>query len=633
MLKKNCLFFLIAAAFFSPLVSAQTHVSVPLDHSVYYILNLAETRGLCSPLPSAKPYTRGRIAEAIDEIMSAEPGRFGALTDAEMRILAAIREEFRKGEAGPDLKNGRYRFDVEGKKGYDFSGDVGITLESLNSAAYYRDDKKTYLNTDTWGTIFTQGDVGENFSFRVDLYGGLLTAERNIRGTYDTYATEFVPEDPPDGIKNQRVDTYGHPLAFFPYSYQKRWDGFLLRPGHMSATSMFYWPDSLSIGSGMQGEIAGNAFGDLLFLRFGRLRREWGAMAPGNSLILNGAARPFLGVETTFNPVPWFSFSSITGVLEYYNFEGGIYEGAEAFQNAFSLYQLEFNYKNYFHVDVGSAAVWLKRFELGYLFPLIDNFLYQNFVGKFDNAALHMNMRYRYPGLGSLWFSVFMEEVEVASLVSNFKLDRQMFAFQVGLQGMIYGLPFASFAVSYTKIEPYAYTHQRNNVPWYGKPMKKAYVNNGVGLGYYLPPNSDEIKVRVDIPFGYKIASHFQYQMIRHGADFGRHQVDGSSLVSELDPDGRGGEKYSLRKKFLKDGAYEWTHIFKIGGEYRFASLPLTIFGETGIAYSYFTDISDEEYKIYNPIPREETLNDRKVEGSYLRSMGFFLTLGFRVFK
>jgi hypothetical protein len=223
--------------------------------------------------------------------------------------------------------------------------------------------------------------------------------------------------------------------------------------------------------------------------------------------------------------------------------------------------------------------------------------------------------------------------MEISSLGKAFELDRHMFAFQAGLQGMIPFLPFASFTLSYTKVEPYNYTHHRDFLPWYDRtegPMEKAYVNNGVSLGHYLPPNSDEIKLRVESPLFYKTAAHLQYQLIRHGADYGPHQVDGSSLISELDTDRA--TKKSLTKNFLNDGAYQWMHIIKIGGEYKFASLPLSIFGEAGIAYSYFSDISDAEYEKYHPTPAGETPR-APAAGEYNTSTGFILTIGFRVFK
>jgi len=632
-MRKFSFVILLAFSFFGwTFLFAQTHVSVPLDHEVYYILNQAEARFLCAPLPAVKPYTRGRIVEAINEILAAEPGRFGGLSAYERQILENTRNEFTKGEKGPDLRNGMYRFDVQGKKGINFSGVAGVALESLNSAAYYMEDEKPYLGTDTWGTLFFKGDVGGNFSFSVNFSAGLIQAEHKLIGTYDTYATELA-NYPDNEFVNQRVDVYGQPPAFFPYTYQKKWDGFLFGFREITAGSMYYWPDGLSMATGMLAEMSGTAFGDMLFLRAGRLQREWGAMVPGSSLVFNAAARPFLGAEATFNPVPWFAFSSITGVLEFYNGNGGIYDAAKTFQNAFSLNQVEFNFSNYLHIDFGTAVIWPKRFELGYIFPLMDNFLYQNFIGKTDNAALHFNIKWRYPGLGGLWFSAFVDEMEVSSLNRAFELDRHMFAYQAGLQGIVPVLPFASFSLSYTKIEPYTYTHHRNFLPWYDRtngPMEKAYVNNGVGLGYYLPPNSDEIKFRFEAHPLLKTSAFLQYQLIRHGADFGPHQVDGSSLVSELDPNGRSG-KDSLRKDFLKDGSYQWMHIAKIGAEHRVGSLPITIFGETGIAYSYFTDISDAEYKKYNPVPEGGTPRPSAL-GDYLTSTAFILTIGFRVF-
>jgi len=248
--------------------------------------------------------------------------------------------------------------------------------------------------------------------------------------------------------------------------------------------------------------------------------------------------------------------------------------------------------------------------------------------------ALFLNIRGRYPGLGGIWFSFFLDEAELSSLSKAFSLDRQMFAYQFGIQGIIPGAPFASVSVCYTKIEPYNYTHTRDFVPWYTGPMETSYTNNGVGLGYYLPPNSDEIKVRFDIRPWRRTSGYWQYQLIRHGADYGPEQVDGSSLVSELDPSGRG-TKDSLTKNFLNDGAYQWMHIIKVGAEHTINNLPLTVFGEIGLVYSYFTQINDYDY--YHPTPTQ--LMDGKntpwsdPAGQYFTSTSYILTLGFRIFK
>jgi hypothetical protein len=623
---------------------SQTHVSVPVDHSVYYILDQAEVRGLCSPLPAVKPYTRGKIIETINEILNAEPKRFGSLTDGEREILENAREEFSRQAAGFDPWKGMYRFDTTGKNDIRFSLDAGIALESLNSAAYYIEEEEPQpsvkregspldkdIGTDTWGTIIIRGDIGEHFSYNIDFSAGLMKAKRVKIGEYYPYASQ-ADDIADSSIINKPVEIYSRPLAFFPYTYKKNWDGFMFNiAGSMDAGSMEGWPINLSIAARMESEMSASLFDDMLLIRFGRIRREWGAMAPGSSLVFNSAARPFVGIEANFNPVPWFSFSSLTGVLEFDNLNG-ISEPAMTFQNAYSIQQVELNYKNYFHIDFGSTAVWSKRFELGYIFPLLDNFFYQNYIGDFDNMAIHLNLKGQYPGLGKIWFSFFLDELEIETMSSAFDLDRHMFAYQAGIQGIIPFLCFTSLTVSYTKIEPYNYTHRRNFLPWYDRengPMQLAYVNNGSSLGYYTPPNSDEIKVRFDTRPLPGTLCHLQYQLVRHGADYGKHQVDGSSLISELDPRGRDGSKASLRKNFLNDGAYQWMHIIKIGAEHKLKKLPLTFFGEAGAVYSYFTDISDDEYEKYAPgfQSRPAALGD------YLTSTSFILTLGFKIFK
>jgi hypothetical protein len=213
-----------------------------------------------------------------------------------------------------------------------------------------------------------------------------------------------------------------------------------------------------------------------------------------------------------------------------------------------------------------------------------------------------------------LWFSTFLDEVEVASVSKLFKLDRHMFAIQGGLKVVVPWLPFASVRLSYTKIEPYTYTHTRGYAPWLAneadKPFETSYTNNGVGIGYYLPPNSDEFLLRLETMPIPNTGIHLQYQLIRHGAEHGGNAVDGSNYRSELDPSGRG----SITKHFLEDGAYQWTHVAKAGASHTFANFPLELFGEAGVVYSY--------YKGY----------DEENEPDYPNSFGIIVTVGFKLF-
>jgi hypothetical protein len=183
--------------------------------------------------------------------------------------------------------------------------------------------------------------------------------------------------------------------------------------------------------------------------------------------------------------------------------------------------------------------------------------------------------------------------------------------------------------MSYSVVNPYTYTHNRNYNPWYGGnlPMETSYTNNGAGLGYYLPPNSDELLFRLNAMIVKNVAAHLQYQMIRHGAAFGADAVDGSSLLSELDPSKRDGSNPVLKRYFLRDGAYEWQHIIRVGGEWTLSQFPLSFFYEAGTVISYFTGIPAGKANSGSPYPFH--IIDTS---DYPQSNGFVLNLGLKLF-
>jgi hypothetical protein len=167
----------------------------------------------------------------------------------------------------------------------------------------------------------------------------------------------------------------------------------------------------------------------------------------------------------------------------------------------------------------------------------------------------------------------------------------------VGTTWRLPALPFGQVQLRYSKIEPYTYTHPRDIVPWYGSnAMETAYISGGAPLGYYLPPNSDEVLLKVELAPALTTRLYGQYQMIRHGAEHGTGAVDGSSWLSELSPDDRSTDP-RLRKYFLKDGAYQWSHVLKVGGEHTLGkgrTMPVHLFGDIGVVYSYYTNIDGD---------------------------------------
>ncbi|MBO7175079.1 MAG: hypothetical protein J6V57_04950, partial [Spirochaetaceae bacterium] len=439
--------------------------------------------------------------------------------------------------------------------------------------------------------------------------------------------------DPARKDQNKEYIVFSEPTTFFPYTYQKNWDGSIFKGDSLSSSGFYEWPYGMSLGYQMNGEMAVSFLDDAIFVRAGRLQREWAAGTNGSSLVLNAVARPFFGVEANFEPFNWLRMSTLTGILEYYNMNG-ISVSSATFQNAFAIGMAEANYKNYLHFSFGSSAVFPKRFELGYSFPLLSRFFYQNNVGDFDNLAMFATLILQYPGIGKIWGSAYVDEMDLTS-PAFFSQDRNMHAVQVGISAAlpIPKLAFSNFTFQYTKIEPYVYTHQLVKTPWYDDIwMEEPYMNNGVSLGYYLPPNSDELKFRFEssVIKGGTFRFHAQYQMIRHGAEYGSRAVDGSGLNSQLDTTGRNDKegKPELWKYFLHDGAYQWQHIFKVGGSFDMQGLniPVSLFCDMGVVYSYYTDIdgipnSAQKY----PIHRINT-------SEYPTQTQFITTVGFKIY-
>jgi hypothetical protein len=76
----------------------------------------------------------------------------------------------------------------------------------------------------------------------------------------------------------------------------------------------------------------------------------------------------------------------------------------------------------------------------------------------------------------------------------------------------------------------------------------------------------------------------------------------------------------------LQDGAYQWQHIIKLGGEWTLERTPLTFYWEVGTVISYFTNTKEPAnsgkpypYSIINTV-------------EYPRSTSFVAKLGVRLF-
>lgn len=567
-----CLLFLCVLNF----SFAQSYVSVPLENNVYYIIDNALLRGLCTVPPSAKPWSENTVKQLLHEMLASSK-----LSSAEYDVVNDVLAQFER-NPGFDWTSGTYYTEKALKDESKLSMEAGATWEStvsMNLLSPFAIATYNILG------VYLSGDIGKNFSYNFTGRGEVLyiPIEKNPI-YYDSSDPAHRPLNADRGTKN---DSSTYLPAFFPYSFSKVWEASIFHVGKLRSYQP--WPDTLSFGYEIISEIDASFIEDRLQFRFGRMRRDWGANGTGNNLFLNSAARPFMAVEGTAKPTDWLNFSFITGVLEFYKEKESKIDSS-TFQNAFSVAMVEINYKNYFHIDGGSTTVWPKRFELGYLFPINSNFMYQNNIGDFDNLGMFFNISGQYPGVVKVWASAYLDEADLTTK-PFLELDRNMYAYQVGTKVNLPWIPFGTVSLSYTKIEPYCYTHPLTKTPWYGMtvPMQQNYLNHAENLGYYLPPNSDELLLRVESMFMPGTTLYFQYQMIRHGVEYGPGRVFGSAYSDVLNY----GNVNSYRKYFLHDGTYEWNHILKVGGSYnlKLFNIPIAVFGELGLAFVRYSGI------------------------------------------
>ena len=660
------IFIIVLTFFLSVPFFSQNLSNVYLDDDVYSFLEYAQSKGYCSFLIGSKPYTQKQILNAFYECLEHEK----ELSKTELQILHSYLEKFNQKKT--DIRNGFFHAGVDNKNEdnpvsflYDFS------MELKGSGGLYFDRNYDQFGIDVGSSVGFKGDLSKFISYKCKLTAFLTTMPLMETGDYfigynwyDTYYQEELEDksiktysvyDYLDGVKDSEGNALPEPErrsirkflnnSYLPYDYSKPWDGSVYLISNLSASGLEGWASELGIAPLCFAEINTDFFESKLQLKFGRHRREWASMDEGSSLVLNKNARPFFAGEVLFQPFKFLKYSSLTGALEYPNQEYIVkkYPGeagmndAYFWQNLFSINMIEIDFP-YFHFDFGSSTVWPKRFDLGYIFPLFNYVLYQNNLGDYDNTALFGDIKVRKPGIGSLWASIFIDEIN--GLNNDVRTSpRAMFAGQLGGKIVIPGLKLATLSVRYTKVEPYCYTHQMiNYTPWYNYYISENYTNNGSSIGYYLDPNSDETFVRFDMKVLPSLSTALQYQFIRHGADYGSQQVPGSSLYSELSPANRN----SLTKYFLRDGAYNWMHIIKLEASYTNKNkvIPFALTGSVGFMYSYYTAIDEDIYnKRYEYGNNNNSGADRNTlfhfidTDEYPVQCGFVLTLGIKLWN
>ncbi|MDT4761987.1 hypothetical protein [Sphaerochaeta sp. PS] len=538
-------------------VNAAIHTSVPIDHRVYRILDVAEIRGLIGRQVSTRPYSAKKVLSLLQQIEenreSLSPSEVAEVIDLQQELEHSF--GFAESSVDDLLSTGFLRtYDQEKKIG----ASLGVSLAStqtVNVVTREYDSRNSIL-------AFIKGDLGEAISYNMNFGLQLDKLNSNV----------FLPTDftiAGEGFYMQLLDG-GSQLRTIP-------------------SSAFY------TGLALSPELSASLFDGNLNLRWGSIKRDWG---PGlNNLMVSGSARSFDGIEIQLDATSWLHYTVINGSLGKFSLktlDGERFFSDDfnddkpyyRFDNNFSAHRIELDATPNLTLSIFEGVVWQKRFELGYLNPLTIYMFQQNNLGDIDNMLAGVDFNYTLAKKARFYGSMATTELnKIGSLKTMLTAPRNILAFQAGVTIPLPIGSFSSLTFQWTYLAPFFYSHypmleqvgtlekgdgiasvftsKRGNTYTYngtdtitikysnGEPSEylalptsgsskvsdngrikievndngdflisetyseTAYVNKGENLGYPLNPNSQEFLLQLDLGFaqGWKTQTVVKYQV------------------------------------------------------------------------------------------------------------------------
>lgn len=505
-------------------IVAETFNSVNLSHEVYDLIEVGELRGLFTTKISD---VKPYTERQVVELLLELDSKRDELSSVESIVLDSYLDEFG---------------DALGV----FPANFFLNLSTINKANL--SDFNNDLHTSNLGSVGIQGN-----------YYNILSYNMNI-GFFFNQINRSVIE---------------------PYTFSKEYDGFhisFIGTDDFSAETDLN-PEGFSFNS--LPELNLSLFNNNLLIGLNRVRRNWGEGE--SSLLLSGNARPIFGLEYRWKINDYVTASGMNGSLGNSIGEESKIEN----QKNLTMHYLEISPNKYLDLVLFDNAIWGKRDELAYLF-LMPTFFIQQAIGDVDNVVLGGTITGKYPGLGKIYFALYVDEMVLTSYDNFFHYNNNQYAWNTGIKTVIPKVPFGTFSFQYTKIEPYCYTHYMQEYANYGDNLINTnYTNDGENIGYYLPPNSDEFFVKVSAkPFA-GLDLGLKYSYIRHGDNDWDDLEEGDSVPvgGDVNKPLRYNDNLFEDKDFLNDGIYELIHTIslEIGYDFVVGKVPFGI----NLGYSY----------------------------------------------
>jgi hypothetical protein len=154
----------------------------------------------------------------------------------------------------------------------------------------------------------------------------------------------------------------------------------------------------------------------------------------------------------------------------------------------------------------GESMVYSEHLKLEYLIPLMFYRSADHQADSPDNAQMFLGCRYSHDGLGSMYGTLFIDDLNIAKIFSTDNLN--IIAGTIGIRLVNVAIPFLDVVAEYTRLNPWVYTHSFESTD---------YTSNGYPLGHWLGQNADLVMVSLQYRWSNEFASTFSYEKYRKG--------------------------------------------------------------------------------------------------------------------
>lgn len=511
---------------------------VPLSNSVYLLLDYYELAGYTGYLPQARPYTWGRIVDLLRDVLQDE-----YLPQREHTVVKRMLEDLLQEARGLVVKH---------------SGPEEGGTHTLIGVAAQAGLRAGAGDNSSWSIVniaepYITGSLGKNISY---LAGIGLSVERHA-------ADIFYQSD----VRNSKVhfphEAVGYSRHPYQFQYPTMWNHV-----RTSVTTGGGPPvqDALTAGMLYHAELSGGWLDGRLQVHLHNHHRSWGFRA--DNLFLSERARRFPGLDLVITPTHWLRYSWVTGSLFAYANQSSGYK-ADIYgydlghpQKMFSLHQIEITLTPKLQATLLGGNIWSKRFEPAYLMPFVLPHLAQIDVGDHDNLSIGASLAWLCSCSGKFHFSLFVDEFSFLDDGPLLRMPRNRYAWQAGWSQKVPSplLPMTTFEVTVTRVGPFVYTHypETEFIPYSGgRPVDLTYTHDEAGLGFYLPPNSGELQLRLTNMAVPDLLLTLDNRLMVHGTNDltgDIHQIFGDVYRYQM-----GNVNQYPLMDFTKDGIYDYT--------------------------------------------------------------------------